>query len=52
MQVKNNAIFTTHDWEWFIPHKNSDDWGMVYSCFIQINGCRLIMIINYHDIAM
>jgi len=27
-----NAIFTTHDWTWFIctTYKNGDDWGMVY----------------------
>ena len=28
-----NAIFTTHDWEWFtayITYKNVDNWGMAY----------------------
>ena len=26
----NNAMFTTHDWEWFESYQNGDDWGMVY----------------------
>ena len=28
---KTKAIFTTHDWKWFMPiYKKCDDWGMVY----------------------
>ena len=30
---KNGAMFTNHDWEWFIYttyKKHGDDWGMVY----------------------
>ena len=26
---ENNAMFTTHDWEWFLSPIYGDDWGMV-----------------------
>ena len=32
-----NAIFATHLGMVYPTYKNSDDWGMVYYCFTQIN---------------
>ena len=44
----DNAMFATHDWEWFVPAIYGDDWGMVYHCFNRI--IYILYIYEYQDI--